>query len=187
MGPNYYVEPPRQSFIPQGKMLYLIIGGIVAVLLGVGLMVATNGSKKDLSLQLSYLNLHIASLQAVLDDNETTRNIQNQELDNIVQNYNLTLTTDANNLKTAGMPAEVSEKIIAGQPQDTALDDIKEAALKNRRDQEIRKILLAKIQIVRADTAAIYPQVSSMQLKAALKDLDTDLSDMATKLEKLNL
>lgn len=184
MGPNYYVEPQRQSFIPQGKMLYLIIGGIVAVLLGAGLMIATNSGKKDLSTQYAQIESQAGQLNSLVNATEITRNIRNENLNNIIVESSTNITSDINAFHSAIQAANMPQQVPLSDEIKQKLED---ASLKNQLDSEFREEFMKQIELVRAQLAGTYPQVRVKTVRTAMESMDSHLSNVYKLLQELNL
>lgn len=184
MGPNYYVERPRQNSIPQGRMLYLIVGAIVALILGSVLIAMTNSNKKDLSVQYSQIESQAGQLNSLVNATEITRSIQDEALNKIVVESSTNITSDINAFHSAIQGV--------GTPQRTPLSDemmqrLQDASLKNRLDSAFRKEFMQQIELVRAQLAGTYPHVRAKKVLAAMELMDSNLSQIYTRLEKLNI
>jgi hypothetical protein len=184
MGPNYYVEPPRQSFIPQGKMLYLIVGGIVAVLLGAGLMVATNSGKKDLSTQYAQIESQAGQLNSLVNATEITRNIRNENLNNIIVESSTNITSDINTFHSVIQASGTTQQI---QLDEDTKQKLENASLKNQLDSAFREEFMKQIELVRAQLAGTYPQVKSKTVRTAIESMDSHLSGIYKRLQELDI
>jgi hypothetical protein len=184
MGPNYYVEPQRQSFIPQGKMLYLIIGAIAALIVGGILIAVTNGSKKDLSLQYAQIESQAGQLNSLVNATEITRNIRNETLNNIVVESSTNITSDINAFHSAIQGVNMPQQVTLNDEVKQRLED---ASLKNQLDSAYREEFMKQIELVRAQLSGTYPQVKLKAVLTAMESMDGHLSEIYKRLEELNL
>lgn len=188
MGPNYYVTAAPQSNMPSRKMLFIGIGLIAAILIGIILMFMSGS--KDISKSLQRLNIRIASLQTVLDDTEQTRNIRNQQLSQLISEFRINLASDTNQITplliSEGMKQEVDQTIAASEA-DTASTELEEASLNNRLDSAMKDTLQKKIRSIRILLAEIYPDIKAKDLRTAMEKLDTNLSKTSERLDKIKL
>jgi len=190
MEPSYgYVQSsPQNENKFSRKMIFLIAGGIVAVLIAIVLLLSNGQS--GISNQSQYLVLRYKNLQTILTDEKTTRNLKNQDLSNIVTSFELAIITDQNDLNSAlsgTLPVKMSESIVASEADVTTLKTIEEAYLENKLDSVYAEVLVKKINSLRALIAEVYGLTSSAKLKTTLAELDDHLLETKKKIEALNL
>jgi hypothetical protein len=190
MEPNYYVQSPPQSKLPQGKFLYVIIGAVVAIIIGAALMMMT-GSKKDLSVQYTEIETSAGKVISLVNDTTLTRNIQNETLNQIIIESGTNFTSDLNAFHaeiTNMQPGQEGATQISQSPLDeetkTKLED---AGLKNRLDSAFRAECMEEIKLVRSQLATTYPEVPSSSIRKAMEKMDKTFGDTYTRLEKINL
>ena len=190
MEPNYYVQTPQASKIPQGKMLYVIIGSVIAIIIGIALMMMTGG-KKDLSVQYAEIETSAAAVTSLVNDTTITRNIQNEALNQIIIESGTNFTSDLNVFHAAIQGAQTGEKQSSQVPQNPLDEETKtkleDAGLKNRLDSAYRDEFMKQIKAVRSQLAVTYPEVSSQSIRNAMEKMDKTFGDTYTRLQKINL
>lgn len=189
MGPNYYVTPPpRTSGLPK-NIIFIGIGLFVALVVGVMLLGASGG--KSITTQLQHLSLRLDNTQNFLSDVQTTRNLKDQELSQLVTNASLTITSDINDLTPlmtqSGLTDKYSDAIIAAETDTTSAQKIEEAKLNNNLDKVYASILSTKVTSLRALIAETYNASQSTELRAALDKVDDHLLAVQKQLEKITL
>ncbi|MEK7620888.1 MAG: hypothetical protein AAB395_00865, partial [Patescibacteria group bacterium] len=100
MDPNYgYVQSAPQNIGGFSKKTIIIIASLaVAIIIAIVLLISS--SQNVTGVQSQRLIVRYDNLQTLLSDTETTRNLKNQDLSNIVKGFELTTPTDVNDLKT---------------------------------------------------------------------------------------
>lgn len=190
MDPNYgYVqsEPQNSGFRFSRKTLFIAGGLILATIIGIVLL---SDSQKGISVQAQHLVARYGGLQALLSDKKTTRNLKNQDLNNIVTSLNLSVTTDIQDLNAslAGqVPAKLDSSIAAAELDTSTAKTIEEAYLENKLDAVYADVLIKKIKSIRALIAETYGLSKDQKLKATLQELDDHLRKAKQQLEELKL
>lgn len=190
MDPKYgYVQALPESNSRFSKKMILIAGGlIVSVIIAIILLLGSN--QGGISTQAQTLLVRYSNLQALLSDAKTTRNLKNQELSTIVTSFNLTATTDYNDLSTAlanQLPEKTSESILAAESDETTIQKIEDAYLENKLDSVYADTLIKKIDSLRALIAEIYGLSKDQELKSTLTSVDENLRKTRQQLDDLNL
>ncbi|MEK7621120.1 MAG: hypothetical protein AAB395_02075, partial [Patescibacteria group bacterium] len=102
----------------------------------------------------------------------------------------LTTTTDVNDLKTAlasQLPQKISDSIIAAEADTSTAQTIEDAYLENKLDAVYGKVLIKKIDSIRALIAEIYGLSKDQKLKEVLVDVDDHLRTTKQQTEELDL
>lgn len=194
MDSNYgYVQAAPQennTFSRSRKLIFIGAGLVVAVIVAILLLLASG--QKSISTQAQYLMLRMDSMQTMLSEPDTIKNIRNEELANIVASFSLTSSSDYNDLKAAlgsQLPEKMDEKIVLAESSTTATTSqtIEDAYLENRLDEVYVEVLLKKIASIRALLAEIYGLTKSADLKKTLEGVDENLRTTRDQIEKINL
>lgn len=190
MDPKYgYVQALPENNSRFSKKMILIAGGlIVSVIIAIVLLFSSGQS--GISTQAQYLLVRYSNMQTMLSDTKTTRNLKSQELSNIITSYNLTATTDYNDLTTAlagQVPEKTDESIIAAESDELTMQKIEDAYLENKLDAVYADTLIKKIDSLRALIAEIYGLSKSQELKSTLESVDENLRTTRQQVDELNL
>lgn len=191
MEPNYgYVQAdPQKDSMFSRKTLLLAGGLIVAVIIAAVLLLLTSG-RSNVGTQGQHLLIRYSNLQAILSDTKTTRNLKNQDLSDIVTSFNLTTTTDINDLTIAlssSVPEKMNDSILAAEADTTTAQTIEDAYLENKLDSVYADTLIKKIDSLRALIAETYGLTKDQKLKATLVSVDDHLRTTRQQLADLKL
>lgn len=190
MDPNYgYVQSSPQNIGGFSKKTIIIIASLAfAIIIAIVLLVSS--SQSGTAVQSQRLIVRYDNLQALLSDTETTRNLKNQDLSNIVKSFELTTTTDINDLKIAlasQLPEKISESVVAAEADTSTAQTIEDAYLENKLDAVYGEVLIKKIDSIRALIAEIYGLSKDQNLKALLVEIDDHLRTTKQQTEELSL
>lgn len=190
MQPEYsYVQiEPGTSSWQSRKTLFLGIGLFVAII--IGLVLILSSGQKSISNQAQHLSLRLNNLQTMLSDTNTTRNIKNQDLSNLVTSFSLSLTTDTNDITSLlgkDLPQKPSDAIVAAEADTTTAKTIEDAYLENKLDTVYADVLVKKIDSLRALITEMYGLSKDAKLKQSLQDLDTHLSNTRKQITAIRL
>ncbi len=190
MEPNYgYVQSIPENNSKFSKKMILVAGGLViSVIIAVILLFSSN--QGGISTQAQYLLVRYSNMQAMLSDTKTTRNLKNQDLSNIITSFNLTATTDYNDLITAlagQIPEKTNESIIAAESDAVTMQKIEDAYLENKLDAVYADTLIKKIDSLRALIAEIYGLSKDQKIKSTLVGVDENLRKTRQQIDELNL
>lgn len=190
MDPNYgYVQSAPQNIGGFSKKTIIIIASLaVAIIIAIILLISSN--QNVTGVQSQRLVVRYDNLQTLLSDTETTRNLKNQDLSNIVKSFELTTATDVNDLKTAlasQLPQKISDSIIVAEADTSTAQTIEDAYLENKLDAVYGEVLIKKIDSIRALIAEIYGLSKDQNLKEVLVDVDDHLRTTKQQTEELNL
>ncbi len=191
MEPNYgYVQAdPQKDSMFSSKILLLAGSLIVAVIIAIILLLFTSG-RSSVGTQGQHLLIRYSNLQAILADTKTTRNLKNQDLSDIVTSFNLTTTTDINDLTIAlssSVPEKMNDSILAAEADTTTAQTIEDAYLENKLDSVYADTLIKKIDSLRALIAETYGLTKDQKLKATLVSVDDHLRTTRQQLADLKL
>lgn len=186
---DYYVTATPQPSRFSRKTLIIGGGGLVAIIIAVALLLGSGGN--GLSTQLQHLSLRISTLQSLLENNTDTANIHSENLDQLVTDLDLTLTSNKNQLApimTAdGMPSNFDKNIITSETDTSTATKLNDANLNNEFDQAYAQVLGEKITSLRALVAETYAMAKDVKLRQVLTSLDNNLDDSQKRLNALNL
>lgn len=190
MEPSYsYTQvPSEKTSMFSRKMLLISIGGVVAVIIAIVLLLSSG--QKNISNQAQHLSARMDNLQTMLSDTNTTRNIKNQDLSNLVAGFSLSLTTDTNNITSllgSQLPKKIDDKIVATESDTATQKSIENAYLENKLDKVYTEVLSKKIDSLRALIAEIHGLSKDQKLKTALTQFDDHLRTTKQQLEGLKI
>jgi hypothetical protein len=190
MEPNYgYVQATEQKTSMFSKKIILLAGGLLVAII-IAIILLTSSANSGIGNQGQHLLVRYSNLQAILSDTKTTRNLKNQDLSNIVTSFNLTTTTDINDLTTAlegQIPVKIHDSIIAAEADTTTAKAIEDAYLENKLDVVYTDTLIKKIDSLRALIAETYGKSKDQKLKSTLIQVDDNLLKARKQLEELKL
>ncbi len=183
MEPNYYVQPSSQSsgakFLA-GKGKFLIIGLVIAVVVGIVLMLVS-GNNQSNTQSSAVLSTKLTSILSLLNSTTITRNIKNAELNQLTLDYGLTLQTDLNDISETPVSAATVT------PESAIGKKLNEAYLNNNLDQAFAEELTSQVASAKITTAALYGKASNETSQKKLKSVNDHLTEMETKISKMNL
>ena len=187
MGPNYYVTPAPKNNVPSKQMILLGGGLLAAIFIGIVLLFGSGG--KSISSQLQHLSLRLLTLQKVLDDGSTTRNIKNKDLSLVVTDFSLNLQSDTNQLRplmtSEGLPTEFDATIVANEADTSTTALLEKAVLNDNLDETYQKILLTKIISLRALINETAGLTKNKALYNQFVTTDKNLSNMQKRIEAI--
>ncbi|MDO8335814.1 MAG: hypothetical protein Q7T74_03485 [Candidatus Saccharibacteria bacterium] len=189
MNQNYgYVQStPQNSGSRFSRKTLLLVGGLVAAIIIAIILLL--GSQKGNGVQVQHLLTRYDNLQTMLSDKKTTRNLKNQELSKVVTSFNLVVTTDTNDLKTAlgtKLPAKIDDSVIIAESDATTEKTIEDAYLENKLDVVYADVLTKKINSLRALISETHGLSKDLKLRKTLESLDSHLRDTKKQIEDIN-
>lgn len=187
---TYYNATVKRGPVKVGKKkLFLVAGGIVAILIFVlslaGSLVNSGGPEEDIAL--------FGAKMAVLSEisNDAKKEIQSREINQINTNARLLFTSDKNNLNDVlneiygygGIPGDA----IALQTDPEVETNLEEARLLNKYDIQYRAIMQEKI--TKAITAGLKAKKSSKSktADAAIQTAIDNLKSIQKQLDETDL
>lgn len=190
MEPKYgYAQvPSEQTDMFSRKMLLVGICIVVAIIIAIVLLLGSG--QNNISTQAQHLSARLDNLQTMLSDTNTTRNIKNQDLSNLITGFSLSLTTDTNDINSllgSQLPKKIDDKIIATESDVATQKNIEDAYLGNKLDKVYTDVLSKKIDSLRALVAEIYNLSKDQKLKTKLTQFDDHLRTTKQQLENLKL
>lgn len=188
MEPSYsYTQvPPEKTSIFSRKMQLIGIGGVVAIIIAIVLLISSG--QKNISTQAQHLSARLDNLQTMLSDTNTTRNIKNQNLSNLITGFSLSLTTDTNNITSllgSQLPEKIDDKIVLAESDEATQKSIEDAYLENKLDKVYANVLSKKIDSLRALIAEIDGLSKDAKLKQGLQDFDKHLLGVNQQIDKI--
>lgn len=147
-----------------GKMIGLIIAGIVVVIIGIVLMM--NSGDKTITLQ-QRLIARLDTLQKIVD--EGRKNAKSPDLRELNSVIAIQTLSDATTLKAAMTKAGKPSKEHTGSEADTdSFNELKEAALNSRFDSTYQKVIAGKLDSTNALIKEIHDKTTSNKLRSEL-------------------
>lgn len=190
MEPTYgYVQVAPQNNSQFSKKTVFLVAGLLGAVIFAAILLLSSG-QKSVSTQAQHLVLRYDNLQSILSDTNTTRNIKNQDLSNLIASFSLSIITDLNDITEAlgtQLPEKRDEKIIATEADTTTAKTIEDAYLENKLDSVYADVLTKKIDSLRALIAEIYGLSKDAKLKQTLERVDGNLLTTRQQIEKLSL
>jgi hypothetical protein len=178
---TYYSATKSGPSSPMGRMI--IIGVIVAVLLGVGLLVVTllNGNTRN---DLTLLAVRENSLLTLA--NGSTASIRNPDLATANSNATILLTSDVasmvNNTGIKKLPADLVKK-----EADTNGDNLKQASLLAKFDTTYRALVLQKVEALITEAQTVRTTLSSKSTKALVDQAILNLQSIDKQFTQVEL
>jgi hypothetical protein len=178
---TYYSATKSGPGSPMGRLV--IIGVIVAVLLGVGLLVLTllNGNTRN---DLTLLAVRENSLLTLA--NSSSVSIRNPDLATANSNATILLTSDvASMISNTGikkLPPDLVKK-----EADTNGDNLKQASLLDKFDITYRKIVLQKVEALIAEAQTVRTTLSSKATKALVDHAILNLQSIDKQFTQVQL
>lgn len=158
-------NPYRRS--SPGKMIGLIVAGLVVVVIGIVLMV--NSGDKTIALQ-QRLIARLDTMQKIVEDGR--KNAKSPDLRELNSVIAIQTLSDATTLKAAMAKAgKPSKEHTASEADTESFNELKEAALNSRFDSTYEKIIAAKLDSTNALIKEIYDKTSSKKLKTELNEV----------------
>lgn len=188
MGPNYYVTPSPQSNGLSKKMLYIIIGLVVAVILGFVLLLGSS-SGGDTGSAPQRLLLRINDLYTYTSNKKYIRLLKNDDLSAANTELSLSIGTTLNTIRPI-LEKQITTnntQVVADEKDTSSVKKLESAKINNKLDREFRDILVVKIKNTRALIADTYSSLNSAKVKSAIKKANETLKTYQDKLEKINL
>ncbi len=186
MGPNYYVESPKQQFLSPQRAFLGGIGLIIALVVGMLLLSASGGQPTNTAL-LQRSALRLGGLTTFLDNPQVTRNIKDESLSQLVTNASITLTSDQNALNELLPQTKYPATMVSEETDTISKTKLEQAQLEGTLDRTFADIYTTKIRALRALLAETVPKTPSKDIRQVLVKTDTHLSDQQKQLEQLNL
>lgn len=188
MNPQYLGQPaPVPSKLPpqragiSGRMTLIVGLLIVAVLAGIGLMVANRDTSGPLSQRLT---LRMAALQDIIKDGK--KNASSDKLTKITAEASLLLSGDSTAITAAQgkSKTKASAAITNAENSKPALERLKQAKINAVYDTAYSSELTAKLESTSALIRELYKVTKSKKLKTALNTTNIHITglqkDLAT-------
>lgn len=188
MGPNYYVTPSPGSNGLSKKMLYLIVGLVVAVIIGAVLLLGT-GSGGDTGSSPQRLLLRMNDLYTYTSNKKYIRLLKDDNLSAANTELSLSIGTTLNTIRPI-LEEQITTnnaQVVADEKDTSSIKKLESAKINNKLDREFRDILILKIKNTRALIVDSYSSLKSVKVKSAIKKANETLKTYQDKLEKINL
>lgn len=186
MYPNQYQpSAPRPTGVNR-KLMFLIIGGVLALIIGVGLIVMSSGDKSG-TVMARVVARHNALLLLV---NESQKMIISGDLMKINTDASLFLTSDAAiltaSLQQFGIKA-VPKEVAAAEADAMTIERLAQADSAGRFDEAYKTALSQKIDEHQALLTEAQGRVAKPAAKAAIKSTYEHLENVQQQLKALPL
>lgn len=184
---GYVQQSPQRENTFSRKFVFVVAGGILALILGSVLLMSSG--QNPTGKQVQALIIRLETLQTMLSDTKTTRNLKDQQLADISTSLSLTVTSDINELTTAlaaDYPEKIDQAVVANETDTTTATALEEAYLENELDSVYRDILMKKIASLRALLSEIHGLTKSESLRTTLANIDKHFSEANDQLESID-
>ena len=154
---TYYSSSKKSSGSPSWR--WLVLGVIVAAVLGIGLYVFTllsGNAKNDLIL----LTVRESSLLALANSSTVSTNIRDPDLGTANSNATILLASDVASLNANTGTKQLPSDLVKREA-DTNTDNLKQAALLDKFDSTYQKIVVQKVEALISEAQTLRAQLSS--------------------------
>lgn len=166
--------PPQRSAL-SGKLIAIIVVLVVAVLAGVGLMIANQDSSGPLSQRLV---LRMEALDDILKDGK--KNVSSDKLKKITAEASILLAGDmaAIETKLPSKKPKLSKSITAAEDSKPSIERLKNAKINATYDSSYASELTAKVEATRALVRELYNETRSKSFKEILNTTHLHLAQI---------
>lgn len=167
------LPPQRGGF--SGRILWIVIGLVIAVLLGAVLMVANQDKSGPLSQRLTY---RMEALEDILSDGK--KNVSSDKLRKITSEGSILLAGDVTAVE-ALIPEQKGKKpadLVEAESSGPSLDRLDTAKINGTYDSAYTSELTTKLETTSALTRELYQKTRNKDLRAALNTMHQHLAQL---------
>jgi hypothetical protein len=178
---SYYSAPKGASNNKTQRML--IIGVIIAVVLGLGLLVLNmlgGSSKNDLTL------LAVRENSLLTLANASTTSIRNPDLATANSNASILLTSDVASIMRSANLKNLSGDLVKKEA-DTNGDSLKQASLLDKFDTTYRQLVLQKVEALISEAQTVRTSISSKSTRSVVDQAIVNLQSIDKQFSQLQL